>query len=287
MKCFLSDIRIYGKTTIKLFFIALLWSFVSQLFPTILIVMGFDMMNSYAGMTISLMGEGIGVLAMCAYYRKTPYVLNSLKRSNIKYYPLGFFLGSLAFISIWIMIYVQDGYYISSNFHQINIIWLLLFLVGYMIQSFFEELLCRGFVMGYWLNQDKIISAFLLNSLLFAFFHIGNPGFDIYAFIGLILFALLMSEIRFISGSIWVCGAFHAAWNFFEGSVFGTSVSGLPNMGLIIKSISNTTFQWLNGGGFGIERSLVSIVVYGVLVIMTFLVLIIRHRNSSTSVDVK
>jgi len=170
---------------------------------------------------------------------------------------------------------------------EVQKFWLVVFLIGYAIQSFFEELLCRGFVMGYWLKQGKVVSAFLLNSLLFSFFHIGNSGFDGFAFIGLFLFGLLMSEIRFVSGSIWICGAFHAAWNFFEGSVFGTSVSGFPNMGLIIKSINTTSSQQLNGGGFGVERSAASIIVYGVLVVIMFLILIIKHRNSDNLVNSK
>lgn len=281
MESFFYAIYDYGKSILKVFGMVLLWTFVSQVVPVVLISVGIGVEYSHVGMLVSLFSEIIGIITMCAYYRKTAYVMGPLKKKSIKSYLTGFLFGALTFSLIWIIIYAMGGYHVSVSFSSVNGFWLLFFLMGYAIQSFFEELLCRGFVMGYWLKQGKVVSAFLLNSLLFAFLHIGNSGFDGFAFIGIFLFGLLMSEIRFISGSIWVSGAFHAAWNFFEGSVFGTSVSGFPDMGLVIKSTNTTLSQQLTGGSFGLERSATAIIIYSILVAATLVFVIVRGKSSN------
>ena len=280
MQSLVSSTYLFLKKALHIFVVALLWSFLAQIIPFVLISIGIDVTSSYSGMLISLVGEFIGIFAMYIYYRNTSYVLPPLKKNTLQHYLLGFSSGSLTFVFIWTIIYALGGYYIEITFHLINILWLLAFLLGFAIQSFFEELLCRGLIMGYWLKDGKVISAFFLNSIIFTFFHIGNPGFDIYAAAGLFMFALLMSEIRFISGNIWICSAFHAAWNFLEGSVLGTSVSGLPNIGLVIKSINTTSTQRLTGGAFGVERSSSAIIVYGLLVTIIFILLVLKRKDN-------
>lgn len=94
------------------------------------------------------------------------------------------------------------------------------------------------------------------------------------------MFALLMSEIHFVSGNIWICSAFHAAWNFLEGSVLGTSVSGLLNIGSVIKSINTTSTQRLTGRAFGVERSSSAIIVYGLLVTIIFILLVLKRKDN-------
>ena len=90
---------------------------------------------------------------------------------------------------------------------------LFLFLIGYTIQAIAEELICRGYLMGYWLKRNVLSSLF--NKLNFVMFlHVVNAGFDVYAALSLFLFSVLMSEIRLISGNIWLCSAINAAWHF-------------------------------------------------------------------------
>ncbi|EGF47563.1 metal-dependent membrane protease [Lacticaseibacillus rhamnosus MTCC 5462] len=61
----------------------------------------------------------------------------------------------------------MGGYNIHIVFDVSNLIWLPLFLFGFSIQSMFEELLCRGYVMGYWIKEKRPVLAVIINSILF------------------------------------------------------------------------------------------------------------------------
>lgn len=52
------------------------------------------------------------------------------------------------------------------------------------------------------------------------------------------------------------------AWNFTQGDVFGTAVSGTELGSAIARSMPNVTIpEWLAGGAFGPEASLPGLVV--------------------------
>ncbi|BDR58945.1 hypothetical protein XA3_13860 [Xylocopilactobacillus apicola] len=129
-----------------------------------------------------------------------------------------------------------------------------------MVQGMFEELLCRGFIMGKILQKNLPITAIVVNSLCFAFAHCANDGINLLAWINLLIFALTMSILRLQTESLWLIGAFHSAWNFAEGVIFGTSVSGIASFDLIFKSVSRKNHPLINGGIFGIEASIVDLI---------------------------
>ena len=133
----------------------------------------------------------------------------------------------------------------------------------------------RAYLMGYWLKKKRVVFAFLTNSILYVFLHVVNAGFDVYAALSLFLFSVLMSEIRLISGNIWLCSAINAAWHFSEGIIFGTVISGFPAIRLFITSTPTSNTQWLNGGVFGIERGAISIM----LLILLIMIVVRLHKH--------
>ncbi|MDE3316539.1 CPBP family intramembrane glutamic endopeptidase [Lacticaseibacillus zeae] len=259
--------------------IAFGWSFLAQIVPTLMVMFGMDndaLLGNPWYQVLFLYAEAIGISGMYLYYHKDNALIPLLSARPLKSYLLGWLLGLLFFSAIWGVITGLGGYQLHFVFSNNSIVLVLLFLFGYGVQSMFEELLCRGYVMGYFLKEKRPLLAVVINSAFFAFLHIANPHFDWYAAIGLFLFGILMSELRLLSHNIWLSGAVHAAWNFAEGTIFGTVVSGLPNVGLIIKSDNTTTAQMLTGGLFGIERSSVSIIAHLVAVIVLAFVILQR-----------
>jgi uncharacterized protein len=257
--------------------IAFGWSLVSELIP---FVMGFfgvvgdttDIPRSFN--LLFLYGEAIGIIGMAIYYRGDRLILPFPRRHAIRDYALGLVFGLLMFSIIWSIINMLGGYQVFVAFEGSHLFWLVLFFFGYAIQSMFEELLCRGYIMGHWLKRHQVTLAVLLNAVFFSFLHIANPGFDIYAASGLFLFAIAMSQFRLLTGNIWLCGAFHAMWNFAEGPIFGTAVSGLAGEKLVLESLPTTTSQPLSGGLFGLEGSIVSNIVHLLLVILLGIILV-------------
>ncbi|WP_125705904.1 CPBP family intramembrane glutamic endopeptidase [Lacticaseibacillus daqingensis] len=227
--------------------------------------------------------EGIAVLAMLVRYRQRPLLLGT-SNSDINIdrdYLWGLLLGGIVFTVIWALILIQGGYALSVVFKASHLWLIVLYLFGFMIQSLFEELVCRGYVMGYWLEQGHVLTAVLLNALLFMGLHLGNPGFNKQAALGIFLFGILMSLVRLACGSIWMGAGFHAIWNFFEGIVFGTAVSGLPNIGLIVKSSATANNPLASGGVFGLESSTTSIVVH--LIAIAAVLFIIQNSGPKGS----
>jgi len=93
MESFFCEIYDYGKSVLKVFCMALLWSFVSQIIPVVLLSVGIGVDNGYVGVSFSLISEILGIVAMYAYYRKTDYVMGLLREKSIKSYLTGFFGG--------------------------------------------------------------------------------------------------------------------------------------------------------------------------------------------------
>ena len=138
-----------------------------------------------------------------------------------------------------------------------------------MVQSMFEELLCRGYVMDRLLEANLPKTAIWVNSLLFMMLHMANAGFNWLPACGLLFFALAMSIIRLKTQSLWFVGAFHAAWNFSEGVIFGPSVSGEETVAIIFHYVPMRAKPLINGSEFGIEGSLISVLLDGLLLLVS------------------
>jgi hypothetical protein len=78
--------------------------------------------------------------------------------------------------------------------------------------------------------------------------------------------------------SLWFAMGLHTAWNFLQGTIFGVAVSG---SGAPADSLFRPLIQgnpWLTGGAFGIEASVITVVV-GLGVGISFLVHAVRQQR--------
>lgn len=131
--------------------------------------------------------------------------------------------------------------------------------------GFMEEVTFRGYALhnlNAWLGARTSIA---IQAVAFAFIHFGNllatakstpdalqatwQAMPNIALIG-VFFALCYYR----TGALWFPIGFHAAWNFFLGSVFSLPVSGIPIFHLLEVKITGPTL--LTGGSFGPEASL-------------------------------
>lgn len=247
--------------------VAIGWSFVSEIGVVLAGAVGVSqaLIETKTLTMVWLYGEVLGILGMVWYYRfrKRAYLVPFTRQKVMQNYLLGTLIGLGSFAFIWSVIWLAGGYHVTWAFHLQRVPELCLLIGGFMVQSMFEELLCRGYIMGYWLHQQHVHTAFLTNTLLFTLLHAANPGFDWRAGLGIFCFGLFMSFLRYQSGSLWLSGAVHAAWNIAEGVIFGTAVSGTADVSVIWHSTPLPVSQWLTGGTFGVERSLPTLIVLG------------------------
>ncbi|GGM86360.1 CAAX amino protease [Lentzea pudingi] len=141
-----------------------------------------------------------------------------------------------------------------------------------------EELLFRGVLFR--IIEEKIGTwlALVLSGLVFGFAHLPNPGATVWSSLAIAIEAGLMLGAAYVATrNLWVPIGVHFAWNFAQGGIFSTSVSGQDApQGLLDGVTSGPAI--LTGGDFGPEASAYSVLA-GVVVTAAFLWLARRRGN--------
>jgi len=153
--------------------------------------------------------------------------------------------------------------------------YVLLCLFGFMIQGMEEEIVTRGFFMVSICRRYPAWLGILSNSLLFGLMHLLNPGVTFISTLNTILAGILFSLIFLKRDSIWMVSAIHTAWNFSQSNIYGQSTSGLDLIPSLFKMDAPTGYNWVNGGSYGVEASIITTTFFSVLI----LYLIFKKRN--------
>jgi membrane protease YdiL (CAAX protease family) len=126
--------------------------------------------------------------------------------------------------------------------------------------AFMEELLFRG-ILFRWLEEfGGSWFALALTSALFGLGHIFNPNASALSSFAIAIEAgVLLGGAYMLTRSLWMPIGLHAAWNFTQGFVWDVPVSGFDGDGLVTARLSGN--ELLSGGAFGLEASLIAMVV--------------------------
>ncbi len=123
-----------------------------------------------------------------------------------------------------------------------------------------EEILLRGVVLRMLEELFGSWAAIALSGLIFGFLHAGNPNADWWSSTAIAIEAGLLFGVLFcLTRSLWVVIGLHAAWNIAQGPIYGVTVSGIAQHGIINARIDGP--WWLTGGSFGLEAALTSVVL--------------------------
>lgn len=126
--------------------------------------------------------------------------------------------------------------------------------------AFMEEVLFRGIVFRWIEEFAGSWAALLITSALFGLAHILNPDATWFSSFAIAVEAgLLLGGAYMLTRTLWLPIGIHAAWNFTQGEIFGVPVSGETVHGLLRSRMSGPAV--LSGGGFGLEGSLIAIVI--------------------------
>jgi membrane protease YdiL (CAAX protease family) len=123
-----------------------------------------------------------------------------------------------------------------------------------------EELLFRG-ILFRWLEEwGGSWVALQVTSALFGAAHLMNPNASAIAAVGIAFEAgVMLGAAYMLTRSLWLPMGIHAAWNFAQGEIYDIPVSGTPVHGMVDARLCCDPL--LTGGGFGLEASLIAIVV--------------------------
>lgn len=125
----------------------------------------------------------------------------------------------------------------------------------------YEEVIFRGIVFRQIEAMAGSWVALALTSAFFGAAHLANPGATFFAAFAIAMEAgILLGGAYMFTRRLWLAVGIHAAWNFTQGWVFSAPVSGgkAPD-GLFFTHRAGP--DWLTGGAFGLEASVVAMVV--------------------------
>jgi membrane protease YdiL (CAAX protease family) len=175
-----------------------------------------------------------------------------------KYSILGFIAGFLLISTMAGLLWVTGGYHILSV--NPDAVWLPPLLTIGIATGIAEETVFRGVL--YRITEEGLGTwwALAISALFFGGVHLGNPNATTWSALAIAIEAgILLALVYNLTRSLWMVIGLHAAWNFTEGTVYGIPVSGLDAKGFIVSS--STGPDWLTGGKFGIEASMISVVL--------------------------
>jgi hypothetical protein len=128
------------------------------------------------------------------------------------------------------------------------------------LPGFMEELLFRG-ILFRWLEEfGGSWFALALTAALFGLGHLFNPNATALASFAIALEAgVLLGGAYMLTRNLWMAIGLHAAWNFTQGWIFDVPVSGTDQHGMVEAQLSGP--ELLSGGAFGLEASLIAMVL--------------------------
>ncbi|MDO4166662.1 MAG: CPBP family intramembrane metalloprotease [Eubacteriales bacterium] len=156
---------------------------------------------------------------------------------------------------------------------DIDIIYFLGLWIGFMIQSAAEETMCRGFLLQALRKRTATPIAIFVSTTAFALPHFptlweGEIKYAVIGIINLYLISIIFSLLVLFRLNLWIACGLHSIWNFILYGVMGLSLSGSEiNSDGIIKLETNAE-NIINGGIYGIESSIITTVILGIVSIL-------------------
>jgi membrane protease YdiL (CAAX protease family) len=138
--------------------------------------------------------------------------------------------------------------------------WAYEFIVFGLCAGIAEEILFRGVL--YRLCEEGLGTWFALvvSAVLFGAVHIANEGATWWSSVAIAIEAgLLLAMLYHVTRSLWPCVGLHVGWNVAQGALYGIPVSGNDAPGFLVSN--RTGPDWLSGGAFGAEASVVALAV--------------------------
>jgi len=205
-------------------------------------------------------GELLPVLAaylgvVCLVERRKPSELTRHAATGVLG---GLGMGVVFFSAVVGVLAIAGSYHVTgTNAHPA---WAYEFVVFGLCAGVAEEIMFRGVLfrmceegMGTWF-------AIVASALAFGAVHLGNNAATWVDALDIALLAgVPLALLYHLTRSLWPCVGWHAGWNLAQGTLYGIPVSGNAASGLLVSKLTGP--DWLTGGAFGVEGSVVAPIV--------------------------
>ncbi|HEP1788961.1 TPA: CPBP family intramembrane metalloprotease [Streptococcus suis] len=241
--------------------------------------------NAFVTLSLELLAFAFISLAIILWARfveKSPWLgLGIRKKGALKDFLLGWGIGAAMLTTCTLIMWGLGAIEFTSIQFSTKLVGEFLILVlAWSIQGTTEELLTRGWMFSSLAAKHNIPVGILVSSLFFTFLHLGNDGTSLIPLLDLTLFAILACLVMLKTGNLWVIGGLHAAWNCFQGNVFAFPVSG-TQAGQAFIAVETSGPDWLSGGAFGVEGSIISLLIQAGIITWLVYELYFTSRTSA------
>jgi membrane protease YdiL (CAAX protease family) len=239
-------------------------------------------MDATGVIVMSLIGAGAGLLfyklvMLFLARRKTPELA---VRGFAREMLFGLAIGT-GFMAVSYLIVIATGGYHVTWAPQSVLTTVALAVAVNAGAAIVEELTFRGLIFqgveqlgGRWL-------ALAVTAVLFGGIHLLNPGATLWSGLAIAIEAGVLLGAAFLwRRNLWFVIGLHFAWNVVEG-LLGIPVSGHRDPGLFVTTPHGAAI--LTGGGFGIEASIVPVVISVLLALPMLIASQRRHRAAMSS----
>ncbi|MHB1271775.1 MAG: CPBP family intramembrane glutamic endopeptidase [Rhodanobacter sp.] len=248
------------------FFAAMLVVF-SMLTHTAVVVLGWTaqtadpLHHALATLSMQLLPALLGYMILVRLIEQRR--LHELSLRSVPTYGLaGLATGAVLFSVVVGVLWLAGSYHVTGTDPQVD--WLPGVLVAGIGAGIGEEIIARGVLFRIVEEGLGTWWALAISALFFGAAHIFNPGATLWSSASIAIEAgLLLAMLYHVTRSLWACIGLHAAWNIMQGTVYGIPVSGSAGKGWLISNRSGP--DWLSGGAFGAEASVVALLVCSVL----------------------
>lgn len=247
-----------------------------------LVMMGLnsDVMTSYAAEPIKAVVHVIAMaIAGIAVYIGYAHFFERRAASELGTSGLGreFGMGWLVGAGLYVAceaVLMALGVYRIEGFNPLS--FLIPAIAMAISSSVFEELLFRGVLYRSVETWFGSWAALVVSALVFGLSHLANPQATLEGALFIAVEAgILLGAALMLTRRLWLSIGFHMAWNYTQSAVFSGVVSGNDaEPGWIRSTVHGPDF--LTGGNFGVESSVLSLVLCTTTGIV---MLVMAHRR--------
>lgn len=206
------------------------------------------------------------------FIEKNPLsTLGFVKKNWLKYLAWGILL-SLLQMGVIALVYQVGG----IGTFELNELSLepILFILGlfpfWLLQGGTEEVATRGWLLTRIAARANLPLAIAISSSLFGILHLGNSRVTFLSVLNIVLDGVLAGLLLIYTDSIWLVVAQHGTWNYVQGNLLGFQVSGTGADASIFSFTMGSGPDWLTGGAFGAEGSIITTLVLLLSVVIVY-----------------
>jgi membrane protease YdiL (CAAX protease family) len=192
-------------------------------------------------------------------FRSLGFGMKNFRKEAESGFWLGLFMIATGFL---LLVLLQEITWVGVN---PNVMSIFLSFGLFIAVAFTEELFFRGYILNNLMLSMNRWVALLVSSIVFSLAHMGNAHITVLSFTSIILAGILLGLPFIFTRSLWLPVSLHFSWNFFQGTIFGFSVSGNTEYALVTQTRTADTL-W-NGGPFGFEGSLLAVIFLSVAIV--------------------